>query len=58
MQITCAARGIAVEITGAEALVLLEELGDLPGKSRPKVRQLHRELERSLEVFSMRDAQE
>jgi hypothetical protein len=52
MQIACAKDGIAVEITGAEARVLLDELGDVPGKARPKVRQLYRELERAIEILT------
>jgi predicted NAD/FAD-binding protein len=52
MRITCAQNGIAIEVTGAEARVLLEEIGDVSGKARPKVRQLYRELEQTLEMFS------
>jgi hypothetical protein len=51
MKITCTEKGVAVEITGAETLVLLEELGDVSSRSR-KVRQLHRELGQALEMFS------
>jgi len=36
--------GFSVKLSSAEALTLLEELGDAPAKRAPKIRQLYTEL--------------
>lgn len=36
--------GLSVKLSSAEALTLLEELGDAPAKRAPKIRQLYTEL--------------
>jgi hypothetical protein len=41
--------GFAIELTGAEARVLLDELGSVPA-SNQKIRQLYRDLDQVLEV--------
>lgn len=37
-------KGLSVKLSSAEALTLLEELGDAPAKRNPKIRQLYTEL--------------
>jgi len=36
--------GFSVKLSGAEALILLEELGDFPARKSPKIRQLYADL--------------
>jgi hypothetical protein len=40
--------GFSVELSPGEAQALIEQLGEVPAKGRPKVRQLHHDLEHAL----------
>jgi len=37
-------QGLTIHLSGAESRVLVEELGDMPGRGKIKVRQLHDQL--------------
>lgn len=48
MHVLITKKGVTVELTASETQYLIEELGELPSKGRPKVLQLHRELDHAL----------
>lgn len=41
-------KGITIDMSGAEARVLADQIGDMPARGREKVMQLHQAIENAL----------
>lgn len=48
MNVRITDRGVSIDLSCGEAVALVEQLGDMPAKNHPKVRQLHSEVETAL----------
>ena len=48
MHVRITSSGVSVELSPGEALALMEQIGDMPARDRPKVRQLHQQIEMAL----------
>jgi hypothetical protein len=55
MTIEITENGVAVKLSCEEALVVLEELGDLPARRSQKLRQLHAELTRVMDLRGIKE---
>jgi hypothetical protein len=51
MVVINAVGGVEIRLVGAEALILLEELGDSPAKGKQKMRQLHEQLTSAMRLL-------
>lgn len=54
LDLATAEEGVSIRLSAEAAAALQEQLGDMPSKGRPAVRQLHRDIEAALALLSTR----